>query len=304
MPITDFQREQRSRHIGSSDAAAILGLDPWRSAYDVWLEKTGKLQPSETVNEAAEIGTMIEDSLLDWAAAETGIPIIKNQRRVAKDAPLAANHDALARDLPVGFEAKTTGILSPVAKHLDAWGEAGTDQVPDRVLIQCHHQMIVSDLSVVWVPALIGGRGRVLYEVKRSGDLAEALRLRLSDWWEMHVVQGRTPADSVPSFDSLKRVRREPASVTAIPDALVAAWLEAKAAAKAAEKVEEDARKAMLTALGEAEAGDCALGRLTYLPQTRSSLDTKRLRAAHPAIAEEFTSAATFPVLRFKEAKT
>lgn len=43
MPITQKQREFRRSHIGSSDIAAILGKDPYKTAYDVWLDKTGQL---------------------------------------------------------------------------------------------------------------------------------------------------------------------------------------------------------------------------------------------------------------------
>jgi len=41
MALTTEQREIRRRYLGSSDIAAIFGMSPWKSAYDVWLEKTG-----------------------------------------------------------------------------------------------------------------------------------------------------------------------------------------------------------------------------------------------------------------------
>jgi len=37
------QWESRTKSIGGSDCAAILGKSPYKSAYDVWLEKTGKI---------------------------------------------------------------------------------------------------------------------------------------------------------------------------------------------------------------------------------------------------------------------
>ena len=37
----DFTRE-RSKYLGGSDLGAILGLSKYRTAVDVWLEKTGK----------------------------------------------------------------------------------------------------------------------------------------------------------------------------------------------------------------------------------------------------------------------
>lgn len=43
--ITESERELRTRYIGSSDAAAVCGLNPYRSAYDCWLEKTHRVEP-------------------------------------------------------------------------------------------------------------------------------------------------------------------------------------------------------------------------------------------------------------------
>ena len=36
MPITELQRERRRKHIGSSDVAAILNMDQFRSSDDAW----------------------------------------------------------------------------------------------------------------------------------------------------------------------------------------------------------------------------------------------------------------------------
>lgn len=300
MPITEIQRERRQRHIGSSDAAAILGIDPWKGAYEVWLEKTGKLEDAPLASEAADIGNMIEGALLDWASSEIGVPIVKNQRRVHPDLPFAANHDAIARTRPEGFEAKTTGILTP---HLarDEWGEPGTDEVPERVIVQCHHQMIVSDLNVVWVPALIGGRGRIIYRVERNQDLCNAMTERLVTFWRECVEAGIPPDGDAPSLECLKRVRREPKTETAIPQDLLSRWLETKAIASAANDQEEQARAALLTALGDAEKGNTPIGSVTYLEQSRRDIDRLKLREDFPEAATACERVTTYRVLRFKK---
>src|ERR1035437_6214014 len=37
----------RAKSIGSSDAAVILGVSPWRTIRELWLEKTGKGKPQK-----------------------------------------------------------------------------------------------------------------------------------------------------------------------------------------------------------------------------------------------------------------
>ncbi|HRR40229.1 MAG TPA: YqaJ viral recombinase family protein [Syntrophales bacterium] len=84
MPITETQREARRKHLGSSDVAAILGVDPFKNAYDVWLEKTGKVDSSDISSEAAEIGNALETGILNLAERRLG-KILRNQYRSAKD---------------------------------------------------------------------------------------------------------------------------------------------------------------------------------------------------------------------------
>lgn len=308
MPITEHQRRNRRRYLGSSDAPAVLGLSRYKSAYDVYLEKTGQVEDSGgAVSEAAEIGTMIEDSLLDWAAAQTGFRIRKNQARVHRSKVLACSHDALGINvdgsfMPVGFEAKTTGILNRFSNS-DEWGDEGTDQVPETVLVQCAHQMVVSGLREVWVPALIGGRGRVLFHVEHNEKLCGAVEKHMLDFWNKHVVPRVAPYGSTPSLEVVRRVRREPETVVEVPEGLVEKWLLWKDAKKTAEAEEESALAVLLAAMGSAEGGRCSLGLVTHKSGTRSSLDTKGLRAAHPEIAAAFTRESATHTTRFKPSR-
>jgi len=116
MPITDKQKELRKKHIGASESAAILGLSPYKTPYDVWLLKTGKVESPASVGEAGDIGNMIEDGLLDYGASELGVRILKNQFRVHTNGILSATHDALVVDVMEGMEAKTSGIMSFATK--------------------------------------------------------------------------------------------------------------------------------------------------------------------------------------------
>ena len=70
MPITEAQRERRKKHLGSTDLPAILGVDPWRNAYDVWLEKTDKLEKGKEKNYQGA-GHLFEEGVLRWAEADT-----------------------------------------------------------------------------------------------------------------------------------------------------------------------------------------------------------------------------------------
>jgi putative phage-type endonuclease len=62
---TDEWHKWRSLGLGASDAAAILGVSPWKTCYQLWLEKKGKLtSPSSSF--AMARGNRLEDEARQW----------------------------------------------------------------------------------------------------------------------------------------------------------------------------------------------------------------------------------------------
>lgn len=284
--LTHDQLIARRFRIGSSDAAAILGLDAFRSAYDVWLEKTADIE-ADTSSEAAEVGNWIEGPLCLWAQEQIGEQVILSPDTfVAPCGILAANIDAIdwawPEDPPTFFiEAKSTGMA-------DQWGEPGTDQVPPRVVVQTAVAFAcVPSLRVAWVPVLIGNYGlrRAIYRIDRDDSIVDAVADRCRAFWRDHVEAGKPPEGTAPNLDLLARIRRDPGSWTEIEDeSLVDAWETAKADAKAAEEKADAAKAMLIAALGPAEGARLIDGRkITYLQQTRK---------------EHVVKASTFRVLR------
>lgn len=264
MSFTHEQQAERLKYLTASRAPAVLGLDPWKSPADVLAEYTLPLD-GDNAGEAAEIGLDIEPALVAWAVRVRGLGAPTMQRwAVSPNGVMAATLDATVGE-SIGIEAKTAGILNPAGIG-DEWGESGTDQIPTKYLIQVAAQFVAAPmLETILVPALIGGRGRALYEVERAKpemrDLIAEVEIRCVAWWRCHVVD-RVPMEPdapAPSMETLRRVRREPASVIDLTgDAevgqAVAAWRELTTAAGTAAKLAEDAKARALALLGTAEA--------------------------------------------------
>lgn len=275
--ITVEQRELRKKYIGSSDAPAILGVDPHRSAYDVWLEKTGQADGFEG-NADTDRGNLLEPVLLAWAENKLSAALLRDQFIVHEDGVLAANCDGIQPKIHVGplpppltepfvVEAKT-------GTNADEWGEPGSDEVPDRVLIQTHHQMYVAgpDYRVAWVPVLLPVFGRFdfrLYKVERNDELADVVAQRGVMFWREHVEPRIPPNGCLPSLEVLKRVRREPNKSVPVADELVDRLIVARADMKQAADEVEAAQVALLTALADAEGGTYSRGVCTYLETKR-----------------------------------
>jgi len=157
MPITEQQRQQRKGHLGSTDVAAILGVDPWRNAYSVYAEKTGKLEDDDREKGYLSAGNIFEPGIIRWAEDQLG-PIITNEHgnaifRKAEGFPIASHPDGLVEASNEPVEAKTAGLFGPLVEQ---WGEPGTDELPDRIIIQCHVHMLCTDKQVCHTPVFLG----------------------------------------------------------------------------------------------------------------------------------------------------
>ena len=266
MGITDFQRSVRKNSLGSSDMAAVMGLSPWSTAYDVWLAKTGQLQ-EQPPNASMQAGSLFEEGVLRYAEEQLG-PIIRNQRRTCADAPLAANIDAITVADRRPIEAKTAGLFGPLTGH---WGEAGTDDVPPAYIIQCYVHMICTGTDFCHLAAFLGGRGFALYGVGRDEVVAKGVKDWACRFWENHVVANIPPDNSTPSISIIKRIKREPESVVEVPPVLVDTYQTLRQIRLDAAKREATAKTELLAALGTAEGGDYGGGMVTYLECKRKA---------------------------------
>ena len=277
MSITDKQIEARRKHLGGSDLPAMLGLSKYKSAYDLYLDKAGQLVDQEQT-EAMRRGQYLEPAILHFAEDELGA-LRRNQYRSAKDLPIGTNVDALVVDGGNPVEAKSS--MSFVGGE---WGALDTE-VPDDVMVQSHGHLIVTNKEICYVPVVLGNLQFRMYHVPRNDRLVELIARVANAFWEDCVLahrpptvewyqklglKGMMPFACEPSLNTLKRVRRLPASTVGIEEDLVTVWQGTKAITKAAKVAEEAAYAQVLKGLGDAEAGLAGeAGNVTYFEQTR-----------------------------------
>ena len=272
MALTEARKKLRGSHIGASEMAAVLGQDPWKSAYDVWLEKTGQLEDEDKGSVAMQTGIILEPSVLKEAEIYLG-PLLRNQRRIVTGLPIAATLDAMRRDGGEPVEAKTAGIHGPLQEW---WGEAGTDHIPDRYIIQVHVQMMAVEAKHAYVPALIGdGNGFRIFEVDFKEDLALYIAQAAEFFWGC-VESGEAPEDSVASLEVVKKMIRKPGKTTIIKPDLFVEWEAAKETVKIAKKIKDEATAKILAELGDAEGATIeGHGAVTYLEYDRKEYVSK-----------------------------
>jgi predicted phage-related endonuclease len=291
--LTETQRIARKSHVGASDVAALFGLDPFKTASDVWLTKAFDVASETKQSDSIDIGNDLEAPLVSWAARELGVTITVEPDdlfRICLSNPIfsaALDAKILFNVLPTqrgeAIEAKTTSVT-------DEWGEPGSDAVPDRVNLQCQAQCLCHDLGRVYVVVLMGKHGlkRELYHVNRNEKIIDAIIQKGTSFWNDYVLTKIPPPPDefgLGSLEIIKRVQRVPQTWAVVPDELIIAWDEARSARLAAEKVEKDALSRMLTPLGDAEGVQMSDGRtLCYFPTVKKILDQARIKSEYPDI--------------------
>lgn len=209
--------EQRRGYLGGTDVSAILGLHPYRTPLQVYLEKTGQaLEQEETP--AMRRGTRMEPYVAELYAEETGLTLRKGRPIIHREKPfLGVNPDYYAVDeeneaLHV-VELKTHNPFTS-----DNYGDPGTDQIPHHELIQCTWQMHLDDLGVDLcdLAVLFGLDDFRIYHVPYSEVLGAEIEDFATRWWRDHIEDRTPPAigGSEPDTEWLKR--RFPASTEAV----------------------------------------------------------------------------------------
>jgi putative phage-type endonuclease len=195
----------RRTGVTATDVPAILGLSPWRSPLDVWLDKKGLAAPVEE-NEDMQRGNFLEDGARRWYAHRTGAKVALPGTVVSsRDALLIATPDGVA--LHQGGDVRGLEIKMPSSAH--GWGEPGTDAVPDYYVPQVAWQLaaMAEWTETVDVFAVLEGKPR-LYHVRRDEELEGLLVEDMKRWWRDYVVADKPPPATHADLPNVSRAFR------------------------------------------------------------------------------------------------
>ncbi len=249
-------REEARTSIGGTDAAAIAGLSPYKTTWDVVAEKLGILPPSES-SERMRWGLAFEEPVLSEYARRTGQQLERvGHTRDPLKAFLGAHADRLVVGRKKGVEGKT------VEWGKDEWSEPGQPvRVPRHYYVQCQHYMGVFRYGAWDLVALFGLSKLRWYELEPNPKVISTLRARCEEVWERYIVAGELPPIEPSERAKAWLKGRHPAEtsdevVVANEEqaAAIAHWLEAKGRRETAEKEEERWKLHVQQAIGDAAA--------------------------------------------------
>ena len=285
MSLTPAQIEVRRTGVGASEVAAALGLSPYMTSLALYQVKRGEA-PAPEENLPMRYGTHVEPFVLgEFARVHPTFAIVPTPDTMRRG-PMLCHLDAwMPREATV--QVKT-------ARTRHGWGESQSADVPMHHLLQVQSEMLLADVRVAWVPVLFGGADYDEFVVEADRELQDMIESGVHDFWQR--VQRGDPPEPVTVDDAVARWGRASITDRVMADADTLQAIETmrnlREQRAQLEQAEEAANALVLRALGERDTlvdqrgAVLATWKASAPPQR---FDTTAFRAAHPALAAEFT---------------
>ena len=192
----DFTHD-RTKYLGGSDIGPILGLSKYRTAVDVWLEKTGQVH-NTVDNLPIRFGTFAEEFVACEYAQATGYQVAHQIEPIThqEHSYLQGHIDRLVFTNSIDANSKPSHLLecktaNPFARS--DWGEVGSDEVPMSYLAQCHWYLALTQLERCDLAVLFGNSEFLIYQIERDAALESTLLEAAVAFWQDHVLRDMPP---------------------------------------------------------------------------------------------------------------
>jgi len=285
----------RSKYIGGSDIGAILGLSPFKSPLELWLEKTGK-----KINQADSLplrfGSFAEEFVASEYSRSTGFELVHDESiYIHPEHPFMSAHidrfilgDGGDQPPTKILECKTANSFST-----GSWGEAGTDQVPMSYLCQCIWYMAITKIQRADLAVLFGNSDFRIYQITQDQALENLVIEKAITFWEDYVLKDIAPSAINQSDCHLLFQKGDPQkTVNASSEDLELSKRLHLLNEEMATREDEIAsiKQVFMSAMGDAESLLYQNQLLATWKEPKPSyrLDSKRLELEHPQLVTEY----------------
>ena len=291
--------EARRKGLGGSDIAAIMGISKWSTPMDIYLEKKGVAVDED--NNAKERGRILETAIAQWYAEKNGFEI-----EAGPPLPVQGEKEFMlgSPDFYVWDREKSMhdywGLEVKTSRSDDGWGPEGSDQIPRYYATQVHWYMIVTGKQFWDVAVYLMYKDEFRqYRLHADEELHAKMISAAESWWNAHIVD-----DVPPKLDSGKgstlilnaQFPLDSGEVREPTDREVELIEELNSINDTIKMLQ--VRKKETENLLKNQMQDCSViqserARVSWkIGKGRRSFDTKRFRADHPELANEYTNVA------------
>lgn len=207
MPLIDWLILRNLIGVGGSDIAAALGVNPYKSAYQLWKEKVSdEIEPQDS-NKFIIWGNALEEPIISVFEKQTGLQVIRE--KALRIHPvydnIYVNLDGRYVDPELGdtvLEAKST--VTHVYKSWKTEDEEGEykQSIPMTYYCQVQGELAVTGFQqAVLVVLLLDQRELRIIPIKRDEEYIQKQNDFLNKWWNSYVMQNEAPPLSPAELD-------------------------------------------------------------------------------------------------------
>ena len=183
----DDWHKLREKRIGGSDIGAILGVNPYKSIIDVYIDKTEG--STFKGNEATHWGHMLEGTVIKEFANRHSELIVYEAPYSIVDNFFIANLDSVLKDKETGnygvLEIKTTSIWNK-----KEWEE---DTIPQSYYAQVQHYLMLTGYKFAYIAVLIGGQQYKEFKIERSEEDINLIRNKAIEFYQENLLKKIPP---------------------------------------------------------------------------------------------------------------
>lgn len=296
--------EARTKGLGGSDAAIVLGLNKWKTSFELWLEKTGQVIPNENQSEAAYWGTMLEELVAKEFERRTGKKV-RRRNAIFKHPEypyIIANIDRFVVGEKAILECKTTS-----AYNADEWKN---DEIPEAYIVQAQHYLgtLGPEYKKAYFAVLIGGQKFLWKEIERDEELINMIFEAEKQFWHEHVEKNVPPAlDGSSAAEEYLKKRYADAERGKTVDlkheykSKIEELLSLKETIKQLEEQEKALENEIKNELKDAEYGMVGNYQISWKTIVSNKVDSKKLKEKFPHVYEQVIKQSSYRKFGIKQ---
>ncbi|WP_019377701.1 YqaJ viral recombinase family protein [Virgibacillus halodenitrificans] len=277
--------QERTKGIGGSEASIILGLNKWKTPFELWLDKTGQSDIEDTAGEAAYFGNMLEDMVAKEFEVRSGKKVRRNNFMLQHpEYPfIMANIDRKVVGENALLECKTASAY--LAKDWES------EEIPEAYLVQVQHYLGVTGYEHAYIAVLIGGQKFIWKDIERDEELIKMIFDAEVHFWNHHVLGNNPPAlDGSSAAEKFLKDRYAESDPDKVVDLSFSYkekldnLLELKQNIKQLQTLQKETENQIKKELETAETGFVKNYQVDWKPVTQNRVDSKLLKSKYPDV--------------------
>lgn len=293
--------KERQAGIGGSDVGAILGVNKYKTAFQVYIEKTEIISEAKEQSEAAYWGDQFEDIVAKEFEKRTGKKVRRDRKHYkhSEHPFMLANIDRKIVGENAILECKTAN------QYLAS--EWKDDEIPASYLLQVQHYICVTNADKAYIACLVGGQKFIWKEIKRDDELIEIIIKAEKDFWKL--VEDKTPPALDGSSAAEKYLRERFANVQGGTKVALGVkykekiekYLSLKKQIKELEQETRTLENSLKLEIGDNEAGYIDNFLINWKSYSKTSIDSKKLKEEQPEIYNKYSKKSKYRKFEIKE---